>query len=118
MFTNLHVSAWFVGDPHIHTLDNFQYTFNGLGEYTLIKTDGGNFTLQGRTVKALDEKGVETAATVFSAFAASDGDSDRVYIAMNSSRSGTYLKSQQVPNNMQVATKRPKICFHVCCQHA
>ena len=117
VFTNLHVLAWFVGDPHIHTLDNFQYTFNGLGEYTLIKTDGGNFTLQGRTVKALDEKGVETAATVFSAFAASDADSDRVYIAMNSSRSGTCLKTT-TPNNMQVSNKCPKICFHFiyeCC---
>ena len=87
---SIFVSAWFVGDPHIHTLDNFQYTFNGLGEYTLIKTNGGNFTLQGRTVKALDDNGTETAATVFSAFAAADVDSDRVYIAMNSSRSGTY----------------------------
>jgi len=84
------VSAWFFGDPHIHTLDNFEYTFNGLGEYTLIETSGGNFTLQGRTAKALDDKGAETKATVFSAFAATDSDSDSVYIAMNENRDGTY----------------------------
>ncbi|KAI0209335.1 hypothetical protein LSAT2_005978 [Lamellibrachia satsuma] len=78
--------AWFFGDPHIHTLDNFEYTFNGLGEYTLIETNGGNFTLQGRTAKAINENGTETNATVFSAFAAKDTDSDRVYIAMNGKR--------------------------------
>ena len=83
------VSAWFFGDPHIHTLDNFEYTFNGLGEYTLIETNGGNFTLQGRTAKAINENGTETNATVFSAFAAKDTDSDRVYIAMNRQRDGT-----------------------------
>ena len=82
------VSAWFFGDPHIHTLDNFEYTFNGLGEYTLIETNGGNFTLQGRTAKAINENGTETNATVFSAFAAKDTDSDRVYIAMNGKRDG------------------------------
>ena len=82
-------SAWFFGDPHIHTLDNVDYTFNGLGEYTLIETSGGNFTLQGRTAKAIDDKGTETKATVFSAFAAKDIDSDRVYIAMNEQSNGT-----------------------------
>ncbi|KAK2167507.1 hypothetical protein NP493_1273g01022 [Ridgeia piscesae] len=75
--------AWFFGDPHIHTLDNFEYTFNGLGEYSLIETTGGNFTLQGRTAKATNDKGTETNATIFSAFAAKDVDSDRVYVAMN-----------------------------------
>jgi len=84
----LSISAWFFGDPHIHTLDNYEYTFNGLGEYTLIGTTGGNFTLQGRTAKAIDEHGHETNATVFSAFAAKDFDSDRVYIAMNAARDG------------------------------
>ena len=108
------VSAWFVGDPHIHTLDNFQYTFNGLGEYTLIKTNGGNFTLQGRTVKALNDNGTETAATVFSAFAATDVDSDRVYIAMNSSRSGTY--SSMLTNDSLFHLKCIYVikCSYVC----
>ena len=65
-------------------------------------TSGGNFTLQGRTVKALDENGGETAATVFSAFAAKDSDSDHVYIAMNNSRSGTYMSElTNHINNMQ-----------------
>ena len=40
--------AWMVGDPHICTLDGFRYTFNGLGEFTLLTTKGMDFTLQVR----------------------------------------------------------------------
>ncbi|KAK2152978.1 hypothetical protein NP493_2378g00005 [Ridgeia piscesae] len=74
--------GWFYGDPHIRTLDGFQYTFNGLGEYILIETTHGNFTLQGRTEKARDDNGTKTDATVFSAFAARDVDSDTVHVGM------------------------------------
>ncbi|KAK2166194.1 hypothetical protein NP493_1330g01003 [Ridgeia piscesae] len=80
--------GWFYGDPHIRTLDGFQYTFNGLGEYTLVETTHDNFTLQGRTAKARDVNGTETDATVFSAFAARDVDSDTVHIGMNAKREG------------------------------
>ena len=35
------------GDPHITTLDDVTYTFNGHGEFVLIEdTDNSNFTLQ------------------------------------------------------------------------
>ncbi|KAK2161673.1 hypothetical protein NP493_1565g00035 [Ridgeia piscesae] len=80
--------GWFYGDPHIRTLDGFEYTFNGLGEYTLIETRHGEFTLQGRTAKVRDENGQETDATVFSAFAARDRDSDTVHVEMTTSRRG------------------------------
>ena len=81
-------AGWMYGDPHFRTLDGFGYTFNGLGEYTLIETTHDNFTLQGRTAKARDENGTETDATVFSAFAARDIDSDTVHIGMNAARDG------------------------------
>jgi fibulin 1/2 len=55
--------AWFWGDPHISTLDGKQYTFNGIGEYILMKTVGETFVLEGRT--RLVEN---SSATVFSAF--------------------------------------------------
>ncbi|KAI0235226.1 Mucin-like protein, partial [Lamellibrachia satsuma] len=86
-YTPLYI-GWFYGDPHIRTLDGFQYTFNGLGEYTLIETTHGNFTLQGRTAKARDANGTETDATVFSAFAAKDVDSDTVHVEMSGTRDG------------------------------
>ncbi|PIN98026.1 hypothetical protein AB205_0044200, partial [Aquarana catesbeiana] len=58
------------GDPHINTLDGVQYTFNGLGEFTLANVRNENntliFTLQGRTAKA----GNDTQATNFVGLAA------------------------------------------------
>ena len=80
--------GWFYGDPHISTLDGKEYTFNGLGEYTLIVTDSAAFSLQGRTARALDDKNKEMQATVFSALAAQDSDSDRLHVQMNSARDG------------------------------
>ena len=84
----LNAVGWFYGDPHIRTLDGFQYTFNGLGEYTLIETTRGNFTLQGRTAKAVDKNGAEREATIFSAFAARDTDSDTIHIGMTDEKDG------------------------------
>ena len=83
-------AGWFYGDPHIRTLDGFEYTFNGLGEYTLIETTHGNFTLQGRTAKARDANGTQMDATVFSAFTAKDVDSDTVHVEMTAARDGTW----------------------------
>ena len=35
------------GDPHITTFDGLSYTFNGHGEFILVKsTDGSNFHVQ------------------------------------------------------------------------
>ena len=87
----LSVAGWSYGDPHYRTLDGFEYTFNGLGEYTLIETTHGEFTLQGRTAKVHDDKGQETDATVFSAFAARDSDSETVHVEMTNSRKGEYM---------------------------
>jgi len=57
--------GWFWGDPHFTTLDDFTYTFNGIGEYVLLRAAGEiNAELQGRTVLVPSSN-----ATVFSAFA-------------------------------------------------
>ena len=55
--------AWFWGDPHITTLDGKQYTFNGWGEYIVMKTINDTFVLEGRTQPVNG-----SSATVFSAF--------------------------------------------------
>ena len=86
-------AAWFYGDPHIRTIDGFQYTFNGLGEYTLVETTLGNFVLQGRTALALDATGTTTKATVFSAFAAKEVDSDTVHVEMTATGKGTWYSN-------------------------
>lgn len=45
--------AWMFGDPHITTLDQVSYTFNGLGDFLLVQAQDGNssFLLQGRTAQ-------------------------------------------------------------------
>ncbi len=74
------------------TLDGLEYTFNGLGEYTLIQTSGGNFSLQARTGRALGKDGQETRATIFTAFAAADRDSDTFQVQLNAPRNGVFHK--------------------------
>ncbi len=80
------LTGWFWGDPHITTLDGKRYTFNGLGEYTLVTTR--NFTLQGRTGRARDSNDQPTNATVFTAFAAADINSDVLQVNLNPDRAG------------------------------
>ncbi|XP_017654964.1 mucin-4 [Nannospalax galili] len=59
--------AWAFGDPHIITLDNVSYTFNGLGDFLLVQARDRNssFQLQGRTAQT-----GSASATNFIAFAA------------------------------------------------
>uniref|UniRef100_A0A8C8UDM4 Mucin-4 n=1 Tax=Peromyscus maniculatus bairdii TaxID=230844 RepID=A0A8C8UDM4_PERMB len=59
--------AWTYGDPHITTLDNASYTFNGLGDFLLVQARDANssFLLEGRTAQTGSAK-----ATNFIAFAA------------------------------------------------
>ncbi|XP_072014975.1 uncharacterized protein [Amphiura filiformis] len=79
--------SWMLGDPHFQTLDNVRYTFNGLGEYTLLSindAEGQLFTIQGRTERILDTD-TETLglATKFVAFAAEVKDSYMVQMKLN-----------------------------------
>ena len=55
------------GEPHIKTMDGYDYNFNGLGEYTMLdcEKDGTQTIVQART-----HKSDRAEATQFSAFAA------------------------------------------------
>ncbi|XP_061182283.1 mucin-like protein [Saccostrea echinata] len=72
------------GDPHILTLDGKNYTFNGFGEYTMLKIDKGStqFHFQARTELASTANGTTINATVFSAFVAQDHTGSKVQIDM------------------------------------
>ena len=64
------LQAWGWGDPHITTLDERSYTFNGWGEYVLLEyvPEGATqptFILQGRTTPVSNG----SSATKYSAFA-------------------------------------------------
>ena len=73
-------SALIWGDPHFITLDKKSFTFNGLGEYTMVAVDDGTFELQART-KRTSGRGL---GTVFSAAAAKDKNTPAVEGRINS----------------------------------
>lgn len=70
------IAGWLWGDPHIVTLDTGNYTFNGLGEFTMVDVKDGMFQLQARTKLA---KG-EGTATVFVAAVAKEEDTSTVQV--------------------------------------
>ena len=92
IFTNcLHSHIWLYspaflyGDPHIVSLDGYQYTFNGKGEYVLLETTDRSLEFQGRMVPAKDENGTFIQATVFSAVAIRLSGSDTIQLEVENS---------------------------------
>lgn len=78
------MAVWLFGDPHIITLDEREYTFNGWGEYTLINVTSGdwNFVLQGRTGLTVTDNGTVVNATVFTAFGARENGTE-VFVGLD-----------------------------------
>ncbi|XP_078334851.1 uncharacterized protein LOC111121476 isoform X3 [Crassostrea virginica] len=86
-------TSWFFGDPHITTLDGGQYTFNGYGEYTMMKIDynGTTFDFQARTDLATTANGTTINATIFSAFVAKDHTGSTMQVEMSRNRDKMYI---------------------------
>ncbi|XP_059175578.1 mucin-like protein [Physella acuta] len=82
-------SSFLFGDPHIITLDQRSFIFNGLGEYHLVQIIGAtnqHFKLQGRTCRALNSNGNETLATVWCALSMTSGDENSLRVEISPSR--------------------------------
>ena len=79
-FVILSPVVWFFGDPHFVTLDGRNYTFNGLGEYTMVDFQNGSFLVQARTEKAPGDN----KATVFTAGAAKETGSSKAEVKVKS----------------------------------
>ncbi|XP_031574275.1 sushi domain-containing protein 2-like [Actinia tenebrosa] len=65
------------------TLDGVEYTFNGYGEYTLLKVYTIGFHLQGRMEPLPARDGRQIKATVYTAFAMKENGSDTIEIRLN-----------------------------------
>ncbi len=57
------------GDPHIVTLDGYQYTFNGKGEFVLVEASDQSFILQGRMTEPVTSANTMSGGTSFMALA-------------------------------------------------
>lgn len=60
------------------TFDGHQYTFNGKGEFVLVETPGGSFSLQGRMLPITTAQNTTSQATVYKAVVGKQNDSDTV----------------------------------------
>lgn len=63
------VPAQAAGDPHLTTLDGFEYTFNGVGDFVLVEDTNSSAVIHVRAVQAKDANGNEQNASVFAAVA-------------------------------------------------
>ncbi|XP_066483592.1 sushi domain-containing protein 2 [Tiliqua scincoides] len=70
------------GDPHFFTFDGIGFTFNGLGEYTVLESSLTSLRVQGRTRRVSWPNGTEARATGFSAIAVQEDNSDVVEIRL------------------------------------
>ena len=72
--------SYFVGfgEPHITSLDGYEYTFNGKGEFTYIETIDGSFMSQCRFEQVVGADGTLVDGTVFTALVAQTNISERV----------------------------------------
>ena len=74
----MHSPGFTWGDPHFDSVDGNRFAFNGLGEYTLIRSSLRNLVVQARLTQFQDFN-----ATVLTAVVMKNGDSLRVQIEAN-----------------------------------
>lgn len=67
------------GDPHFQTVDGHTYTFNGLGEYVLLRSLGNDLEIQVR-LTLLDMLSTDFNATVISAVVVKQGTAQVVQV--------------------------------------
>ncbi len=75
--------GWGGGDPHILTYDDLSYTFNGLGQFILTKTDDSLMEIHANTELFTSATGL--IGTIFNGFAVKVGDSSVVQIELSDS---------------------------------
>ncbi|XP_035989785.1 sushi domain-containing protein 2 [Fundulus heteroclitus] len=88
-------SAVVFGDPHFITFDGVSYSFNGKGEYTLVRSQEKELTVQGRT-EPVKDSGATIKATKLTAVAMKEGSSDIIEVRQDGRHDGLeVLRNQQ-----------------------
>ncbi|CAL1542075.1 unnamed protein product, partial [Lymnaea stagnalis] len=95
------IPASALGEPHITTLDGVTYTMNGWGEYILMDVKSENFTLQARTSIVETSNGTLANATVFTAFAAREGDYAKLQVELSPNNKSLviYVNGMDITND-------------------
>nr|XP_030141957.3 sushi domain-containing protein 2 isoform X3 [Taeniopygia guttata] len=86
------------GDPHFLTFDGLNFTFNGLGEYTLVESDLTSLRVQGRTQQAHFSNGTGARGTGLSAVAMQENNSDVIEVRYSEDLHLEVLLNQRVPS--------------------
>ncbi|CAH1237975.1 FBN3 [Branchiostoma lanceolatum] len=88
------------GEPHIRTLDGRTYTFNGHGEYVMLRSTADaphTFMMQGRTDRPVMD-GVRIRATVFTAIAVQQPNNKvQVYLDSNGTGVRVTIDDESIP---------------------
>ncbi|CAI5789428.1 domain-containing 2 [Podarcis lilfordi] len=92
------------GDPHFVTFDGTNFTFKGLGEYTVLESSLTSLSIQGRTHRAKLSNGTEAKVTGFSAVAMQENRSDVVEIRIPERSDGLEVLLNQKALNFSEQT--------------
>jgi hypothetical protein len=80
------------GDPHFKSVDNRTFTFNGMGEYILIRTPSSlGFSLQAR----LERFDGDATGTVMTSIAVKQGDAETVQVVSENGEMNPYIGGTQ-----------------------
>ncbi|XP_029300731.1 LOW QUALITY PROTEIN: sushi domain-containing protein 2-like [Cottoperca gobio] len=87
-------SALVFGDPHFITFDGVGYSFNGKGEYTLVRSAKKGLTIQGRTEPL---NGTQIKATQLTSVALQETPSDVIEVRLVRGHNGLEVLQNQKP---------------------
>lgn len=83
------------GDPHFQTVDGVRYTFNGLGEYVLLRSRDNDLDVQVR-LTLLDVSTTDFNATVVSAVVVRQGTAQPVQVEGSAEAMTVYLNGSAI----------------------
>ncbi|NXU50304.1 SUSD2 protein, partial [Turnix velox] len=86
------------GDPHFITFDGLNFTFKGLGEYTLVESDHMQLRVQGRTQQGHFPNGTKAQVTGLSAVAMQESGSDIIEVRCEEASNLQVLLNHKVLN--------------------